>query len=258
MVVGEVWEAGDAYEAYVGRWSRRVAARFVPSLGVPAKVGWLDVGCGTGVLSAAVLALAEPARVTGIDPSRGFLSSARVAVPGVGYAVADARHLPFADGTFGAVVSGLALNFVPGTARAIAESARVAAPGAVVAAYVWDYAEGMELMRYFWDAALLLDPAIAGLDEGLRFPLCRPGALRAAWEDAGLLGVTVAPVDVPTPFASFDDYWLPFLGGQGSAPAYVATLSASHREALREELRHRLPDGAFELTARAWAVRGVR
>ncbi|NUS54059.1 MAG: class I SAM-dependent methyltransferase [Streptomycetaceae bacterium] len=253
-----MWESGDAYEAYVGRWSRRVAARFVPALGVPANVGWLDVGCGTGVLSAAVLALAEPERVTGVDPSTGFLATARAMVPGVEFVVGDARALPFADGTFGAVVSGLALNFVPESRRAVAEFARVAAAGAVVSAYVWDYAEGMELMRYFWDAALLLDPAIAGLDEGLRFPLCRPGALQAAWEEAGLRGVTVAAIDVPTPFASFDDYWLPFLGRQGSAPAYVATLSPAHREALREELRHRLPEGPFELTARAWAVRGIR
>jgi SAM-dependent methyltransferase len=238
-----MWTAGDAYEAYVGRWSRTVAVEFVRWLGMPAGRRWLDVGCGTGALTAAV----PDGHVVGVDPSRGFLAGRTDVVVG------DARALPFPDDRFDVVVSGLAMNFVPDTAAAVAEQVRVAAPGATVAAYVWDYADGMTMMRHFWDVALELDPAAP--DEGRLFPLCRPDGLRAAWEGAGLTGVTVAPVEVPTVFADFDEYWQPFLGGTGAAPAYLASLPADQQAEIRERLRTRLTD--LRLTARAWAVRGM-
>ncbi|MFC0533790.1 class I SAM-dependent methyltransferase [Phytohabitans kaempferiae] len=257
----EVWAQGDAYEAYVGRWSRRVAAPFVRWLDVPAGRRWLDVGCGTGALSATVLTLTEPAEVTGVDPSTGFLAAAhaQVADPRVSFLAGDARALPLPAARYDVVVSGLALNFVPAPEVAAAELARVAAPGAVVAAYVWDYAEGMELMRHFWDAAVALDPDGAEHHEGRRFPICRPGPLRALWSDAGLRGASVEAIDIPTVFTGFADYWEPFLGGQGAAPAYAMSLGEERRAALRDLLRDRLPanpDGTIALTARAWAVRG--
>jgi ubiquinone/menaquinone biosynthesis C-methylase UbiE len=165
-VVLERWALGDAYEAYVGRWSRVVATEFVRWLDVAPDVRWLDVGCGTGALSATVLRDAAPAAVVAVDPSAGFLRTARagIADPRVAFAAADARAVPLADGAVGAVVSGLVLNFVPDAARAVAELARVTAPGGTVAAYVWDYAEGMEFMRLFWDAAAELDPDTGPLD----------------------------------------------------------------------------------------------
>jgi SAM-dependent methyltransferase len=256
------WTSGDAYEAYVGRWSRLVAQAFVPALGVPAGRGWLDVGCGTGALTATVLAVADPARVTGVDPSDGFLMTARAQVGDAraSFRLGDAQSLPFPGDDFDAVVSALALNFVPDPARAAAEFARVARPGAVVAAYVWDYAEGMGMMRAFWDAATEIDPDVADRDEVNRFPLCRPEPLRALWSGAGLGYVSVQAVEVPTVFRDFDDYWQPFLGGQGPAPGYVASLTAEHREVLRQRVRARLPvevGGSIPLSARAWAVRGV-
>lgn len=257
----DVWAQGDAYEAYVGRWSRRVAAEFVPWLDVPGGARWVDVGCGTGALTEAVVTLAAPASVVGVDPSDGFLGTARERVPGATFEAGSAAELPVADGAADAVVSGLALNFVPDATAAVAEGVRVAARGAVVAAYVWDYAEGMQLMRHFWAAAADVDPAGADLDEGTRFPLCRPEPLRRLWQAAGLADVTVRPIDVPTAFASFDDYWRPFLGGQGAAPGYLATLPRSRQEAIRHAVRVRLPvaaDGSIALTARAWAVRGLR
>ncbi|MGI8331818.1 class I SAM-dependent methyltransferase [Actinomadura scrupuli] len=258
----EVWSAGDAYEAYVGRWSRPVAEVFLHWLEVPAGRSWLDVGCGTGALTGTVLALADPARVVGVDTSEGFLAGARARItdPRSAFHAGDARSLPFPDRSFDAVVSGLALNFVPGPGDAAAELARVTAPGGVAAAYVWDYAEGMAMLRYFWDAAVALDPAAAERDEGRRFPMCRPEALGGLWADAGLEHVTVRAIEVPTVFADFDDYWRPFLGGQGPAPGYLTSLTEDHRRGLRNLLGDRLPsgpDGSVPLTARAWAVRGV-
>lgn len=254
-----MWDVGDAYEAYIGRWSRRVAAVFVGRLEVPTGRRWLDVGCGTGALTAAIVAGAAPARVVGVDPSAGFVAAATV--PDAGFVMGDARALPFPDGGFDAVVSGLALNFVPEPSRAVAELARVAVPGGVVAAYVWDYADGMAMIRHFWDAAATLDPAAAELDEVGRFALCHPDPLRALWTGAGLADVVVEGVEVPTVFTDFDDYWAPFLGGQGPAPRYAMSLPEDQRDALRELLRTRLPaapDGSIALTARAWAVRGTR
>ncbi len=248
----DAWTAGGAYETYMGRWSALVAEQFLRRLAVPGGKRWLDVGCGTGVLTDAIQKR-RPRLVVGIDPSAGFLSAARARRAGV-FVRGDARALPVRDNSFDAVVSGLALNFVPGPAAAIAEFERAAAPGATVAAYVWDYADGMGMLRTFWDAAVELNPAAAELDEGRRFPLCHPEVLARLW--AGLHEVTVAAVDVDTTFADFDDYWTPFLSGQGPAPGYVATLDDQRRDALRDLLRERLTGTG--LTARAWMVRGVK
>jgi len=256
----DVWAVGDKYEQYVGRWSRPVAEEFLRWLDVPPHQRWADVGCGTGALTATILKQGEPAQVTGVDPSEGFLAAARATIRDerAEFHLGDARALPLPDKGFDAVVSGLALNFVPDPARAVAEFTRVTASGGTAAAYVWDYAGGMAMMRYFWDAAADLDPAAAELDEGRRFPLCHPDTLRQLW--AGLDDVTTQAIDVPTTFASFDDYWTPFLGGQGPAPGYVMSLSEERRSALGDLLRERLPtgpDGSIPLTARAWAVRGT-
>ncbi|WP_117215723.1 class I SAM-dependent methyltransferase [Allorhizocola rhizosphaerae] len=257
-----MWAVGEAYEAYVGRWSRPVAREFVRWLSPEPGWQWLDVGCGTGALTAAVLAHADPLSVVGVDPSEGFLDCARARIvdPRGDFRTGDALALPFRDNTFDAVVSGLALNFVPDPDSAVTGCARVARPGGLVAAYVWDYAAGMGMMRHFWDAAVELDPAASSLDEGLRFPLCQPLALQTLWSACGLESVAVEGIEVPTVFASFGDYWRPFLGGQGPAPGYVMSLPEDRRTALRDLLRSRLPsnpDGSIALTARAWAVRGT-
>lgn len=254
------WAAGDAYQAYMGRWSQRIARAFVRWLGVPAQRRWLDVGCGPGALMATILAEADPAEVVGVDPSEGFLTTARVRLDDARatFRTGDAQSLPVPDGHFDAVVSGLVLNFVPDPGRAAAEFVRVARPGGVVAAYVWDYAEGMEMLRRFWDAATALDPAAA--DEGGRFALCRPDPLRELWMDSGLEHVSVEALEVPTTFTDFEDFWRPFLGGQGPAGGYAMSLSDAQRQALRDLLRDRLPSsegGSIELIARAWAVRGA-
>ena len=169
--------------------------------------------------------------------------------------------MPFEDDSFDAAVSGLVLNFVPDLGQGRRRDAPRGAAGGTAAAYVWDYAGEMQLMRRFWDAAVALDPAARALDEGLRFPLCQPDALRALWTAAGLQDVQVRTIDVPTVFKDFDDYWSPFLGGQGPAPTYCMSLPEDHRERLRRHLHDTLPiepDGSINLIARAFAVRGTK
>jgi SAM-dependent methyltransferase len=256
----DVWAAGDLYEPYVGRWSRLVAREFLGWMGVPPGRDWLDVGCGTGALSQTILQDAEPRAVRGIDPSAGFIEYARARTPDAraSFAVGDAQALPAEPESCDAAVAGLVLNFVPRPALAVAQMARAVRPGGVVAAYVWDYAGKMELMRYFWDAAVSLDAKAFDLDEGRRFPVCAPGPLAELFGDGGLPEVQVRAIDIPTRFRDFDDYWRPFLGGQAPAPGYCMSLSDERRAALRERIRSRLPvgpDGSITLVARAWAVR---
>ena len=259
--VSDTWERGNPYEQYVGRWSRRVAPRFLSWLAVPAERRWLDVGCGTGVLCAAIVDHCSPSSVVGVEPSDAFLNTAKEQL--AGRAVlhrGSATEIPLDDASVDTTVSGLVLNFVPDGRAALAEMARVTGSGGTIAAYVWDYAGKMELMRLFWDAAVELNPDAARMDEGARFPLCRPEGLTELFEDAGLRGVEVTGIDIPTPFASFEEYWRPFLGGQGPAPAYAMALDETARARLRDRIRQRIPvqaDGSVSLIARAWAVRAT-
>ena len=256
------WSGARAYERYVGRWSRPVGVQFVRWLELPRDQDWIDVGCGTGALTEVILTLCEPHRVHGYDLSPHYVAAAREQLQDarVEFGQADARALPEPTGSFRAAVSGLMLNFVPQPAEAVAEMKRVVRQGGMVAAYLWDYADGMQPIRIFWDAAAHLDPAAVELDEGRRFTICRPQPLQELFEAAGLQAVRVRAIDVPTRFESFEDYWQPFLGGQGPAPGYVASLDEERRSALRarlEELLSRQSDGSIHLVARAWAVRGL-
>lgn len=256
----DVWAAGDLYEPYVGRWSRLVAKEFLKWLAVPERKDWLDVGCGTGALIQTIIETENPNSVIGIDPSPGYTeyAKARIASPRARFEAGDAQSLPIDTASLDVAVAGLVLNFVPQPPRAAAEMARVVRPGGMVAAYVWDYAGKMELMRYFWDAAVALDPAAKELDEGRRFPICQPKPLAELFAQAGLSEVEVRPIDIATDFSDFDDYWSPFLGGQGPAPGYAMSLSDERRAALRERIRSELPitkDGSIHLIARAWAAR---
>jgi SAM-dependent methyltransferase len=260
---GDVWASGNSYEPYVGRWSRLVAEEFVRWLALPENRRWLDVGCGTGALSQAVLDLANPQKVKGIDRSEGYVEFAhnKMDYPQAEFEMGDAQALPVESEIYDVAVSGLALNFVPQPDQMIAEMRRAVCKGGVVALYVWDYAGKMQLMRHFWNAASALDPAARALDEGRRFPICSPGALIRLFQDAGLVEIETHPIDVSTDFKDFDDYWTPFLGGQGPAPSYTISLSEQQRAQLRERIYNSLPfalDGSIPLVARAWAVRGMK
>ena len=257
----DLFADGDAYEHYVGRWSRPVGRLFLDWLAQPSGLRWVDVGCGTGALTGVVLQQAEPTTVIGVEPSAGFMNVARASIkdPRVDFRAGDAQSLPVEDQAVDVAISGLVLNFVPDKPRALGEMRRVVKPGGVVAVYVWDYAGEMQLMRRFWDAVGELFPDDAARDEGRQFPICQPEALEQLFRDAGVQEIETCALETPTVFANFDDYWSPFLRGQGPAGVYCASLSDGDRERLRVHLESRLPigdDGSIALIARAWGVRG--
>jgi SAM-dependent methyltransferase len=256
----ERWGAGDPYERYMGRWSRKIGPEFLRWLGAGRGLAWADVGSGTGALTEMILAKYEPASVEGVDASEGFVAHARRTVqdPRARFAIGDATRLPWGPDAFEVTVSGLVLHFVKDHAAMVGEMARVTRPGGQVALYVWDYAEGMQMVRRFWDAARAVNPGDARADQAERFPVCAPGPLRMLFEGAGLRAVETRAIEVPTVFQDFDDYWAPFLGGQGSAPTYLAGLDEAGRERIRAHLQAQLAPrpGPIEMTARAWAVRG--
>lgn len=260
--VSDTWERGSPYEQYIGRWSREIAPLFVSWLDQPANRRWLDVGCGTGALSAAVMDRCAPSSLIGVEPSEGFRKLAADNLGSQSRILAgDAAKLPLDTGTCDVVVSGLVLNFVPDLPTALAEMMRVTVLGGTIAAYVWDYADRMRIIKCFWDAAASLDGAAAQLHEAVRFPVCKPSALKDAFERAGLAGVETTSLEVTAEFADFGDYWLPFLGGQGPAPSYAMSLTEEKRASLRVRLEASLPAGAnntIRLPARAWAVRGTK
>lgn len=260
--VRDRWAAGSSYEDFMGRWSRRLAPRFVSWLAPTSGAHWLDVGCGTGALAGAICRHADPASVVGCDPAEPLVEYARRNAPGdrASFLVAGVGSLPARPDGYGCVTSLLALNFFPDPPAAVREMGTLAARHGTVSACVWDYADGMEFLRRFWDAAAVEDPGVGALDEGERFPLCRPEALEDLFRAGGLRDVRSGAVEIATGFADFDDYWRPFLGGTGPAPSYVASLDPERREALARRLERALPrdpDGTIALVARAWAVRGT-
>ena len=256
------WAAGSTYERFMGRWSRELAGDFLTWLGAPDGLHWLDVGCGTGALTTAIATQCKPASVVGCDPAEPLLDYARENMPDqrVSFVTAGSGSLPRRRGGYGAITSLLAFNFFPDADAAIQEQRTLASNGGVVSACVWDYAEGMQFLRRFWDVAKEIEPKALELDEGARFPICRPDSLKALFERAGLIDVSCEPLEIRTTFMSFEDYWSPFLGGTGPAPAFVSSLDPEQREDLAQRLRSALAiggDGAIELTARAWATKAV-
>lgn len=259
----ERWEDGSRYERYMGRWSRLVAARFLDWLDIPAGKRWLDVGCGTGALSEAVVNCCAPSIMLGIDPAEGFVQQANrtLGQDHVQFRVGTTASLPAEVGPFDAVVSGLALNFMPDPEVSLAEMKAATAPGGRLALYIWDYGDKMESMRYFWDAAIAAGPEALSRDEGRRFPFCQEEPLRQLFLRAGLRNVEVSAIDVTAHYAGFDEYWFPFVDGWPfPAPAYYASRPQEEQETMRAHLLDHLPiraDGSIDLTLRAWAAQGI-
>jgi trans-aconitate methyltransferase len=257
------WTDGDAYEMYVGRWSRKIGEGFLAWLDAPSNMRWLDLGCGTGALTSQILNRCDPTSVVGVEPSEGFLSLASEQIDDqrAEFRQGSGTEIPIPDDSVDVSVSGLVLNFIPDQKLALEELMRCTAPGGTIAAYVWDYAGHVQFMRYFWDAAVELDPAAAEKDEGIRFPICRPEPLANLFESAGLNKVAIEAIDIAIPFIDFNDYWEPFLSGIAPAPGHCASLNESDRNKLKERLQKTVPtdpDGMILMAARAWAVRGTR
>jgi SAM-dependent methyltransferase len=246
----------------MGRWSRPLAIAFVEWLQPARSANWLELGCGTGALTSTMCELCEPASIVACDLSEPFVEYARAHLPDprVSFIVTGSAALPRRDGGFDGAVSGLVFNFLPDPDAALASVRDRLHGGATASAYVWDYAEGMEFLRLFWEEAVTLDPRAAAVDERTRFPLCGAPALATLFRSGGFAQVETGALEIPTVFTTFDDYWQPFLSGTGPAPGYVASLDPTNRERLRQRLERRLPaesDGRIPLRARAWAVRGV-
>jgi len=260
--MNDPWSGGNAYEKFMGKWSSLAAKKFLKWFEIPAEKNWLDVGCGTGSLTKLILETQKPANIISVDSSEEFISYAKKILnnPIVQFNVGKAESLEIESGSIDAVVSGLMLNFIPEPEAAIREMMRVTKPGGKIGIFIWDYSEGMQMLRYFWDAAIELNDKAKGFDEGLRFPLCRKGHLEVLFGRAGLKDVDAIPIEIDTIFKNFNDYWDPFLGNVGPAPAYVMSLEQENRKQLEMKIRNSLPvnkDGSISITARAWAAKGT-
>lgn len=258
------YSTGEAYEPLTGRWSRLVAPSFVDWLDVPAGGRWLDVGCGTGALIQTILDTQRPAEIIGIDPNSPFIAYARRRIDDnrVRFEVGDARDLPVPSMQFHSVVAGLVLNHIPdpGKEKAVREMRRTARKGGVVAGYVWDYPAGLMPRVRFWETATARDPAAAEFDERGRYPICTREGLEALFRRAGLSCIETRLFEIEARFASFDDYWSPFLAGAGLASRYVLSLSDEGKAALRDDLQRALPvnaDDSIVLPMRAIGVQGL-
>ena len=256
------WTGGYKYEKFMGRWSNLIAKKFLDWLAITPGNVWLDLGCGTGSLTKLILETNQPKEVISIDSSSEFILHARQTMtnPNVQFQVGLAQALELQSKSIDVVVSGIMLNFVPQPETALSEMIRVAKSGGTIGIFLWDYAEGMEMLRYFWDAAVELNNNAKEYDEGIRFPLCQLGQLESLFQKTDLNRVEIIPIEATTIFKNFDDYWMPFLGNVGPAPSYVMSLTANDRKRLKDKLRETLPireDGSISLIARAWAVKAT-
>ena len=260
--MNDSWASGIAYEKFMGRWSILIAQKFLNWLAIFPACSWLDVGCGTGSLTKLILETYQPKEIISIDSSSDLISYAQRSItnPSVHFKVGLAQSLELDSNSIDATVSGLVLNFVPQPKEAIVEMLRVTKPGGRIGIFLWDYAEGMQMLRYFWDAAVELNNNANQLDEGIRFPLCQKGQLESLIREVGLKQVESITIEVETVFQNFDDYWQPFLGSVGPAPSYTMSLNEKDRQRLEDRLRNALPiddSGSISLIARAWAVKGT-
>lgn len=266
MTVSSTFTAadGDGYELLMGRWSRRLAGRFLDFVGTTNGESVLDVGCGTGCLAFALAERCQIEQLRGVDFSPAYIEHAtrHNHDPRVTFEVGDACALAFPDHSFDRVLSLLMLHFVPGADQAIAEMRRVARPGAVVGAAVWDARGGYVANRIFFDTAAALDPE-AGERRADNYtrPMTRPGELANAWLAAGLTDIVETTLSIRMEFASFDDFWAPYIGREGPQAEYVATLSEAERARLRDAVRLAYVDGESDgprsFAALAWAVKGI-
>jgi SAM-dependent methyltransferase len=246
--------AAEAYDRFMGRYSRLLSGQMADLAGVRPGQRVLDVGCGPGALTAELVTRLGASAVAAVDPSEQFVEAARVRNPGVVVERASAGHLPYADGEFDAVVAQLVVHFMPDPVAGLVEMKRVTRPDGVVAACVWDHAGGQGPLAAFWQAAHELDPDV---EDESQLPGAREGHLGELATAAGLRDIEESSVSSRVEHPTFDEWWEPFTRGVGPAGAFVARLDADGQARLRDACRARLPGEPFVITARAWAVRGL-
>ena len=248
--------SGEAYDRFMGRYSRPLAGALADAAGIEPGQSALDVGCGPGALTAELVRRLGADNVCAIDPSEPFVEACARRHPGVDVRLGSAEELPYTDGQFDAALAELVLHFVAEPPAAAREMRRVVRPGGAVAACVWDFARGMRLLRLFWDAAVVVDPGAP--DEAVALRFGRDGEIGELFTDEGLEDVVTGALDVEASYESFDDLWLPLVAGAGPAGAFTAALDPEQQAMLREDLRVRVgsPEGAFTLPARAWFAVG--
>lgn len=255
----DAWSAGQNYEHYMGRWSRQMAGEFLRWLAPARRANWLEIGCGTGALTATLIAEGYPKSIIAIDPSKDFIAYARSRVTDkrVIFEIGDAGTLPVPDGTIDIVTSALVFNFIPDRPAALAEMKRVLKPGGLLSFYVWDYpGGGMGFIDKFWRAAAEIDDKAASLDEAQRFPFCTREGLTALCRESGLPSPIIEPLEIETVFPDFEAFWRPFTLGTGPAPGYCMALPQDQRALLKARLAQTLgADGPIRLVGRAFAMK---
>lgn len=248
----------EAYERYMGLWSRPLAETFADAVGVQPGDRALDVGCGTGALTSELARRLGADAVAAVDPSGPSVAACAAAVPEADVRIGGAETLPFADSSFDAALCQLVVNFMTDPAAGVSEMRRVTRHGGTVAACTWDYRDGMTMLRVFWDSAVAVDPAAP--HEGRTMPFCAAAELEELWRAVGLRDVRTDALVVARTYSDFDDFWEPFTFGVGPGGAYCVSLDPEQRDAVRRECFRQLgePTDPFELTARAWFVVGTR
>ncbi len=251
-----MFQKADAYEKFMGRYSRALAPEFARAAGVAAGQRVLDVGCGTGALTTVLADLVGADRIAAVDPSEPFVEECRSNVPGADIGVAPAEDLPFEDETFDRVLSQLVFTFVQDPPASVREMARVTQPGGLVAACVWDMTGGMTMIGAYW--AAVSEVGVPGQSEVERFG-GKPGQLAGLWRDAGLRDVDDRAITVSSGYRDFDELWATFRAGVGPVGVHAESLEGDALDTVREAFRRKLgsPDGAFELTATAWFAAGT-
>ena len=261
--MNDKWSNANSYEDYIGRWSRLVAPEFIHWINQMENKEWLDVGCGTGALTASILKFRKPKSIIGIDPSESHIQFARSNFKknfNISFLVGNATNMKLENDSIDVIASGLVLNFIDDIPKAIQEFRRVCRIKGLICGYVWDYGGKMEIIRYFWNAAISVSMNAHEKDEAVRFPLCNEKNLKKLFLSAGFSEIETHIIDVPTVFNDFDDYWKPFLSGQAPAPGYCMSLTEEARQELKEKLHNSLPinpDGSIHLIARAIAVKAI-
>ena len=245
--------AADAYDAFMGRYSRLLSPQLVEFAGIERGDRVLDVGCGPGTLTGELVARLGSEAVTAVDPSASFVEAARARNPGVTVLQGSAEELPFVDGAFDAALAQLVVHFMADPVGGLAQMRRVTREGGTVAASVWDLAGGRAPLSAFWRAAHDLDLDVT--DES-RMPGTREGHLVELFEAAGMSDIRATTFSVSLDHPGFEDWWEPYTRGVGPAGSFVASLDDARQTELRERCRALLPSGAFTLTSVAWAVRG--